>query len=126
MNRAEMDALLGRVSYRDFKFRIMDDPCRTPAEKFIFMDEERLLLRLEVVTPDAADPTKDVPIYAYERLALYMIVEPWVFLMQVWRLIERYEAHERMEHLRLDGAQLYDPHPGGGSASVPQFEEVKL
>lgn len=35
------------------------------------------------------------------------------FLFDVYETISRFEAHERLERLRIDGCTIWDPHPPG-------------
>lgn len=45
---------------------------------------------------------------------------------QILCLIEDEESHERLEGLRIGGRPVYDPHPYGGSTTVPNLANPDL
>jgi len=39
--------------------------------------------------------------------------------LEIWEAINRIESHERMEHFKVYGVPVFDPHPSGSSSPAP-------
>lgn len=49
-----------------------------------------------------------------------------VLIAEIWTVVVAAETHEAMEHFQLGGVCVYDPHPGGKSATEARVFEPNL
>lgn len=105
MTLEEIGELVKQVSYPNVEFSVATR-----------LFEGGVIIRLDATIPDINDPEKMVKgVYWSHPIPDELTLEPELFKIifpqAIWQVVSDYEAHERMEQLRVGGVPIYDPHP---------------
>lgn len=84
-----------------------------------FTSPSDFVLHMDYWTADARTGGGRVRLQAVEPVTHYETFDTDHLKHMIFKAIDHFESHERMEWLRYKGTLLFDPHPNGQSAFFP-------